>query len=61
MKEAHETREMRICDECNSPFYTESSKMAFLCPECAHQLYGYPPCEHDFSNGICHKCGLERK
>lgn len=45
-----------ICDECESLFFSESSKMSGLCPECAHILYGYPNCAHDFRNGRCLKC-----
>jgi len=44
------------CSECTSAFYSHSSKMAGLCPECAHQLYGYENCSHKIENGRCVKC-----
>ena len=44
------------CDECGSNFYKKSSKMAALCPECSHILYGYEPCKHDMLNGKCTMC-----
>jgi hypothetical protein len=30
--------------------------MAALCPECAHQLYGYDPCAHTFVDGRSSRC-----
>lgn len=30
--------------------------MPQLCPECAHRLYGYPNCDHDFVDGRCRLC-----
>ncbi len=30
--------------------------MESLCPECAHLLYGYERCEHDFVEGRCTRC-----
>ena len=45
-----------ICDECGSEFLKSTSKMMALCPECAHVLYGYPNCAHDFKNGRCIYC-----
>lgn len=47
------------CDECGSSFFAETSRMAALCPECAHHLYGYPACEHSFVAGRCEKCGWD--
>jgi hypothetical protein len=47
------------CDECGSNFIAASSAMAGLCAECSHQLYGYPPCTHDFKNGRCALCGWD--
>lgn len=47
----------KICDECESPYFTDSSKMTNLCPNCAHKFYGYPTCNHDFEDGNCIKCG----
>ena len=49
-------REIRNCDECESEFYADSSKMLGLCPECSHHIYGYTNCEHLFENGRCAKC-----
>ena len=32
--------------------------MTALCPECAHLIYGYPPCKHVFDDvGNCSRCG----
>lgn len=45
------------CDECQSSYFTLSSKIASLCPNCAHKLYGYPNCSHHFTDGICVECG----
>lgn len=46
-----------ICDECGSQYFKESSPdMASLCPECAHQLYGYVNCGHEYMNGRCTEC-----
>ncbi len=45
-----------VCDECNSEFYTDSSVMKNLCPECAHYIYGYENCFHEFVNKHCVKC-----
>jgi predicted RNA-binding Zn-ribbon protein involved in translation (DUF1610 family) len=48
---------IKICNECKSDFYKDSSLMENLCPECAHILYGYENCEHDFTNQkCCKKC-----
>ncbi|MCI9081699.1 MAG: hypothetical protein HFI70_05175 [Lachnospiraceae bacterium] len=44
------------CGECGSEFLKSSSKMASLCPECSHILYGYPNCAHIFKNGRCINC-----
>ena len=49
----------RQCDECRSTFIAERSAMAGLCAECAHQLYGYPPCAHSFKGGRCVDCGWD--
>jgi len=48
--------ELNICDECKSEYYVHSSVMSGLCPECAHQLYGYPNCSHIFIDGRCTRC-----
>jgi len=50
------TREIRICEECESKYYADTSKMMKLCPECSHYLYGHPNCDHDFRRGRCSKC-----
>lgn len=52
----HRTKD---CDECGSPFLAASSAMDGLCPECAHQLYGYPNCRHEWINDRCTKCGWD--
>lgn len=49
-------REIKICNECESEYYKDSSEMLNLCPNCAHKLYGYTNCEHDFENDRCIKC-----
>lgn len=51
-----------VCAECHSTYIMETSAMAALCPECAHWLYGYPPCEHAFEtfetpDRKCSRCG----
>lgn len=47
---------IKICDECESQYFADSSKMANLCPECAALLYGYENCQHQFENGRCLYC-----
>ena len=49
-------RNINTCDECNSQYYSDTSEMSSLCPECSHILYGYKNCEHQFENGRCIKC-----
>ncbi len=44
------------CNECESEYYAESSEMPGLCPDCAHYLYDYKKCEHEFKDGRCTKC-----
>ncbi|MEH0154197.1 hypothetical protein V6R21_08610 [Limibacter armeniacum] len=44
------------CVECGSDYYSNTTEMASLCPECAHYLYGYPKCDHQFENGRCTNC-----
>ena len=51
------TREKKTCDECESEYFKDSSEMMSLCPDCAHKIYGYPNCEHEFKKGNCIKCG----
>jgi predicted RNA-binding Zn-ribbon protein involved in translation (DUF1610 family) len=47
---------IKECDECGSTYYSDTSKMDTLCPECSHQLYSHEPCIHDFEEGRCLKC-----
>ena len=54
-----EHRQSECCDECSSDYFAATSQMAKLCPECAHWLYGYPKCTHDFVQGRCVACGWD--
>ncbi|HLT53696.1 MAG TPA: hypothetical protein VKZ97_07390 [Flavobacteriaceae bacterium] len=54
MNKARKT--ISTCSECKSPFIKERSQMKGLCPECAHHLYGYENCPHEFKNGNCKHC-----
>ncbi len=47
---------MSRCDECGSEYLKDASKMKHLCPECAHRLYGYENCSHEFEYGRCKNC-----
>ena len=49
-------KELRTCDECESEYYSETSEMDKLCPNCSHYLYGYDNCQHVFENGRCKFC-----
>lgn len=49
----------RRCDECGSGFNPAATRMAGLCAECAHRLYGYPACPHEMSAGRCMRCGWD--
>ena len=49
-------REINTCDECKSEYFTDTSKMNMLCPDCSHNLYGHPRCYHKFENQRCVKC-----
>ena len=51
------SQEENICAECQSEYFKNSSEMAGLCPNCAHKLYGYPNCKHEFESEKCTKCG----
>lgn len=50
------SKEIIICEECRSEFYAKSSLMTNLCPECAHILYDYENCDHEFIKQRCKKC-----
>lgn len=50
------SREIKICDECESEYYADRSEMIKLCPECSHYLYGYKNCNHNFEDGRCTNC-----
>jgi predicted RNA-binding Zn-ribbon protein involved in translation (DUF1610 family) len=54
-----ELRETRRCDECGTDYFAAASQMVSLCPECAHWLYGYARCAHDFGPGRCSRCGWD--
>jgi hypothetical protein len=41
------------CEECDSLYFSDSSRMSSMCPECAHIIYGYKACVHDFVDGRC--------
>ena len=43
-------REIKMCNECESEYFADTSKMIRLCPNCCHFLYGYPNCKHEFKN-----------
>ena len=47
------------CDECGSTFFTGTSKMASMCPECSHVIYDHEPCLHEFENDRCKKCNWD--
>lgn len=49
-------RALKTCDECGSGYVADTSRMAGLCPECAHWIYGYAVCEHAFVAGHCTRC-----
>ena len=56
MSEDKLIKEINVCTECKSEYYAHTSKMTSLCPECAHVLYGYENCDHQFRDGRCIKC-----
>ena len=56
MDKKFDEKELSLCDECESEYYTQTSKMSSLCPQCAHVLYGYENCLHEFHNTRCIKC-----
>jgi predicted RNA-binding Zn-ribbon protein involved in translation (DUF1610 family) len=47
---------INICNECSSEYFQISSQMQNLCPECAHYIYNYKNCTHEFKNSRCVKC-----
>lgn len=47
---------IEVCSECQSEYDGLTSEMQRLCPECAHYLYGYRNCNHQFENGRCVTC-----
>jgi len=47
---------IKTCDECGSDYFSDTSQMTNLCPECSHILYGYESCGHQFEDGRCIKC-----
>jgi hypothetical protein len=49
-------RIVKTCDECDSLYFADTSRMNALCPECAHLLYGYEPCFHIFVDRRCALC-----
>lgn len=59
MSEEKNTDRLNVCDECGSTYFLDTSKMANLCPECSHILYGYENCQHFFEDGKCVKCNWD--
>ena len=50
---------VKVCDECASRYYANSSKMESLCPNCAHYLYAYENCLHKMKDSRCKICGWD--
>lgn len=48
--------ELSTCSECGSEYFPAASKMNGLCPECAHILYEYENCNHEFAHNRCIYC-----
>jgi len=48
--------EIKKCEECESEYFSKTSKMSNLCPECSFILYNYENCQHIFQNNRCLKC-----
>jgi hypothetical protein len=44
------------CQECQSQYFSKTSRMIDFCPDCAHYLYDLENCDHIFENGRCVKC-----
>jgi len=50
-------KEIKICDECNSEYYSVTSKMNQICPECSSVIYDYENCKHVLGeNNRCFIC-----
>ena len=49
-------RKISNCNECESEYFSETSNMINLCPECSYRLYEYENCKHEFENKRCIKC-----
>jgi len=49
-------KEILVCSECKSEYFKETSEMEGMCPNCAHYLYGYQNCIHEFVNDRCINC-----
>jgi predicted RNA-binding Zn-ribbon protein involved in translation (DUF1610 family) len=56
MRKEFGDKTLNVCDECGSEYFATASKMASLCPECSHILYGYENCQHFFEDDRCVKC-----
>lgn len=52
----NQNKEIKGCNECESEYYADTSKMKHLCPNCSHFLYGYANCDHRMEHGRCTKC-----
>ncbi len=51
------TKELSTCKKCKSDYFTATSTIKELCPNCAHFLHGHKKCYHRFENGErCTKC-----
>jgi len=49
-------QQKEICGECGSEFFVHMSRMHYICPECAHWIYDYDACAHQFEEGRCKLC-----
>lgn len=59
MRQLTEGESLRECDECKSQFIHSTVTMTGVCRECAHWLYGYDRCDHEFRDGCCFECGWD--
>lgn len=48
--------EIKNCIECKSQFLVSKSRKKGFCPECAHHIYGYRNCTHEFKDSKCIHC-----